>query len=121
MKRVTPAGWLALGTALVGGGFTLGVAYWIFTLGNSGGRAFWEVPGFISVGLAVIGALALGLGLFRKDESTESRPARRRVGARDCDSVVLQRTTTAPGGQTTQVANVKSEGDITIAPEQRNG
>ena len=53
MKRVMSAGWLALGAVLVGGGFTLGVAYWIFTLEDNGGPGFWEAPGYVSVGFWV--------------------------------------------------------------------
>jgi hypothetical protein len=122
MKRITSAGWLALGTALVGGGFALGVAYWIFTLEDSGGPGFWEAPGFVSVALLGIGALALGVGLVRRDHSAQQRAATKPGGAGDrLESAVSQTAGTAPGGQTTQVANVKSEGDVTIAPEQRNG
>lgn len=122
MKRLTSAGWLALGAALVGGGFTVGVAYWIFTLENKGGPDFWEVPGFLSVALLGIGALMLGVGVFRKDGPDQQRAATRREGARDGpEPAGSQTATTAPGGQTTQVANVTSEGDVTIAPEQRNG
>ncbi len=122
MKRVTPAGWLALGAVLVGGGFTVGVAYWIFTLEDSGGPDFWEAPGFLSVVLLGIGALTLGVGLFRKDRLDHQRAATKRGGARDRpDSAASQTARTAPGGQTTQVANVTSEGDVTIAPKQRNG
>ena len=122
VKRVTSAGWLALGAVLVGGGFTVGVAYWIFTLEDSGGPGFWEPPGFLSVALLGIGALTLGVGLLRKDRPDHQRAAKKRGDARDRpDSAASQTARTAPGGQTTQVANVTSESDVTIAPEQRNG
>src|SRR5688572_16840996 len=110
MRRVTSAAWLTLGTVLIGGGFAVGVAYWGFTLQDSGGPGFWEAPGFVSVALLGMGALALAVGFFRKDRPDQA-----------ATSVASQTARTAPGGQTTQVANVTSEGDVTIAPEQRNG
>lgn len=122
MRRVTSAGWLTIGAVLVGGGFTIGVAYWIFTLEDSGGPNFWETPGFLSVALLGIGVLMLGVGLFRKDSPGHQKEVSKRRGARDqSDSGASQTAMTSPGGQTTQVANVMSKGDVTITPEQRNG
>lgn len=111
MSRFSLSGLQALGTALVGGGCTVGVGYWIFTLQDSGPHGFWEWPGFVSIALVVAGAVLLMAGLFRReapDDTRTSRPA-------------SQTATTISGGQTIQVSDVTAEGDITISPEQRNG
>jgi hypothetical protein len=102
VKRFASSRWLQLGSALA----SVGVGLAVFALEQKPGATFWDVWGFVSIALLVLGAAALGKGFFQDA---------------DADTRTMQNVHAASPSQVTQVANVSARGDVTVSPEQHNG
>lgn len=72
MSRFTSSRWLAVGGAAVSVGATLGAAFWIYVL-TASHRTFWRAPGFISLGLIVLGSVLLVIGFVWPSDAARGR------------------------------------------------
>lgn len=64
MHAISADRWLAAGTVFAGLGGTAGVGYWLFGLQASPREEFWQLPGYLSVGVFVVGMILLGIGFM---------------------------------------------------------
>jgi hypothetical protein len=64
MRKPPPDRLLTLGSTLATVGMTLAVAYWVYGLQASPPVSFWHLPGYLGIGLVLLGLVSLVLGLF---------------------------------------------------------
>jgi hypothetical protein len=77
MRRSTSNRWLVVGTTAATVGGALAVAYWIYVL-QAGSRAtFWRSPGYVGIGVLMIGIVCLIAGWFAPDSASDSGQVQR--------------------------------------------
>lgn len=58
---------MTLGAALFGSGTALSVGWWIYGMQAKPSKAFWELPGWLGVGVLTLGGMCLVVGLLIRD------------------------------------------------------